>query len=50
MASLPLRFGLVGTGYWARIAHAPALASTEGIEFAAVWGRDGTAAAELAAG
>ena len=50
MASLPLRFGLVGTGYWARIAHAPALASTEGIEFAAVWGRDRTAAAELAAG
>ena len=50
MASRPLRFGLVGTGYWARIAHAPALASTEGIEFAAVWGRDPTAAAELAAG
>ena len=49
MASRPLRFGLVGTGYWARIAHAPALASTEGIEFAAVWGRDPTAAAELAA-
>ena len=50
MASLPLRFGLVGTGYWARIAHAPVLASTEGIEFAAVWGRDRRAAAELAAG
>ncbi len=50
MASLPLRFGLVGTGHWARIAHAPALASTEGIEFAAVWGRNLTAAAELAAG
>jgi predicted dehydrogenase len=45
-----LRFGLVGTGYWARIAHAPALASTEGIEFAAVWGRNRTAAAKLAAG
>jgi predicted dehydrogenase len=49
MASLPLRFGLVGTGYWARIAHAPALASTEGIELAAVWGRDRQAAADLAA-
>ena len=48
MASLPLRFGLVGTGYWARIAHAPALASTEGIELAAVWGRDRQAAAVLA--
>jgi predicted dehydrogenase len=48
--SRPLRFGLVGTGYWARIAHAPALASTQGVEFAAVWGRDPRAAAELAAG
>jgi predicted dehydrogenase len=50
MTSRPLRFGLVGTGYWARIAHAPVLASTEGIEFAAVWGRNPAAAAELAAG
>ena len=32
-----LRFGLVGTGHWARITHAPALASTDGIDFAAVW-------------
>jgi predicted dehydrogenase len=45
----PLRFGLVGTGHWAQIAHAPALASTEGIEFAAVWGRNSGAAAQLAA-
>jgi predicted dehydrogenase len=44
----PLRFGLVGTGHWARITHAPALASTDGIEFAAVWGRDRHAAADLA--
>ena len=44
----PLRFGLVGTGHWARITHAPALASTDGIDFAAVWGRDARAAAELA--
>ena len=43
-----LRFGLVGTGHWARIAHAPALASTDGIDFAAVWGRNAGAAAELA--
>jgi predicted dehydrogenase len=49
VASAPLRFGLVGTGHWARIAHAPALASTEGIEFAAVWGRNAQAAAGLAA-
>jgi predicted dehydrogenase len=46
----PLRFGLVGTGHWARIAHAPALASTDGIELAAVWGRNAGAAADLAAG
>jgi predicted dehydrogenase len=45
----PLRFGLVGTGYWARITHAPVLASTEGIELAAVWGRNPDAAAALAA-
>ncbi len=49
MTSAPLRFGLVGTGHWARIAHAPALALTEGIELAAVWGRDPGAAAALAA-
>ncbi len=45
-----LRFGLVGTGHWARIAYAPALASTEGIEFAAVWGRNQADARELAVG
>jgi predicted dehydrogenase len=44
----PLRFGLVGTGHWARITHAPALASTDGIDFAAVWGRNARAVAELA--
>ena len=49
MTTKPLRFGLVGTGYWARITHAPALASTEGVEFTAVWGRDPQAAAGLAA-
>jgi predicted dehydrogenase len=45
----PLRFGLVGTGYWARITHAPALASSDCAEFTAVWGRDPRAAAGLAA-
>jgi predicted dehydrogenase len=43
-----LRFGLVGTGHWARITHAPTLAATDGIEFAAVWGRNADAAADLA--
>jgi predicted dehydrogenase len=48
MASAPLRFGLVGTGHWARIAHAPALVTTEDISLTAVWGRDPQAAAALA--
>jgi predicted dehydrogenase len=45
----PLRFGLVGTGHWAQVTHAPALAGAEGIEFAAVWGRNAGAARALAA-
>jgi predicted dehydrogenase len=45
----PLRFGLVGTGFWARLVHAQALASTPGIELSAVWGRDEAAAGSLAA-
>lgn len=45
-----MRYGLVGTGYWAKITHAPALASTPGAELTAVWGRDPAAAAALAAG
>jgi predicted dehydrogenase len=49
MASAPLRFGLVGTGYWARITHAPALAAASDIELAAIWGRSAEAAAALAA-
>jgi predicted dehydrogenase len=44
----PLRFGLVGTGHWARIAHAPALSATRGIEFTAIWGRDQRAAGDIA--
>ncbi|HVT68317.1 MAG TPA: Gfo/Idh/MocA family oxidoreductase [Trebonia sp.] len=44
-----MRFGLVGTGYWAKITHAPALAAAPGAELAAVWGRDPAAAAALAA-
>jgi predicted dehydrogenase len=44
-----MRFGLVGTGFWARITHAPALASTPGSTLSAVWGRDGRSAQSLAA-
>jgi predicted dehydrogenase len=48
---LGVRFGLVGTGHWARVTHAPALAlaSTDGVAFTAVWGRSQTAAGQLAA-
>ena len=44
-----MRFGLVGTGYWARFTHAPALATTPGATLAAVWGRDAAATSALAA-
>jgi len=44
-----MRFGLVGTGYWAESTHAPALATTPGAHLASVWGRDQDAAAALAA-
>jgi predicted dehydrogenase len=43
-----MRLGLVGTGHWARIVHAPALATVPGIELRAVWGRNPEAADELA--
>jgi predicted dehydrogenase len=45
-----LRFGLVGTGYWARETHAPGIATAAGATLAAVWGRDHAAASALAAG
>jgi predicted dehydrogenase len=48
-STTPLRCGLVGTGHWARVTHAPALASADGVEFTAVWGRNHDAATALAA-
>jgi predicted dehydrogenase len=41
-----MRFGLVGTGPWAAMAHGPGLRAAPGVEFAGVWGRrpDKTAA------
>jgi predicted dehydrogenase len=48
-ATAQLKFGLVGTGHWARSTHAPALATTPGIILAGIWGRDRPAAAALAA-
>ena len=44
-----MRFGLVGTGHWAKITHAPSLASLPGSTLSAVWGRDVAAAGALAA-
>jgi predicted dehydrogenase len=43
-----VRFGLAGTGYWAQVAHARALTSTDGAELAAVWGRSPDRTAALA--
>ncbi|MEU3252202.1 Gfo/Idh/MocA family oxidoreductase [Streptomyces sp. NPDC006997] len=43
-----MRIGLLGTGPWARMAHAPALSGHGEVEFAGVWGRRPQAAEELA--
>jgi predicted dehydrogenase len=44
-----MRFGLLGTGYWAAETHGAALAAHPDVEFAAVWGRDPAKTAVLAA-
>lgn len=44
-----MRFGLIGTSYWAREVHATALAAAPHAELAGVWGRDAAKAADLAA-
>ena len=44
-----MRFGLVDTGHWAKITHAPSLASLPGSTLSAVWGRNADAAGALAA-
>lgn len=43
-----MRIGLLGTGPWADLAHAPALSGHPGLDFAGVWGRRPEAARELA--
>ncbi|MFC7817630.1 MULTISPECIES: Gfo/Idh/MocA family protein [unclassified Streptomyces] len=43
-----MRIGLLGTGPWADMAHAPALRLHEGLDFVGVWGRRPDAAGELA--
>ena len=44
-----MRIGLLGTGPWARMAHAPALGAHPELDFAGVWGRRPEAAEALAA-
>lgn len=43
-----MRIGLLGTGPWAQMAHAPALSGHAEWDFAGVWGRRADAAKELA--
>ncbi|MGW5658765.1 Gfo/Idh/MocA family protein [Streptomyces sp. NPDC003758] len=43
-----MRIGLLGTGPWAQVAHAPALSGHDGLDFVGVWGRRASAAKELA--
>jgi predicted dehydrogenase len=45
----PLGVGLVGTGPWAEMAHAPILTGGPETELVGIWGRRPEAAAELAA-
>lgn len=43
-----MRFGLVGTGPWAQLAHGPGLLAAEDVDLVGVWGRDPAKAATLA--
>ena len=44
-----LRFGVLGTGYWADVCHATGLAAHPDAELVGIWGRDPAKAAALAA-
>jgi predicted dehydrogenase len=43
-----MRFGLVGTGPWAEMAHGPGLLAAEGVDLVGVWGRHPDRAERLA--
>ncbi|MFF4835884.1 Gfo/Idh/MocA family protein [Streptomyces sp. NPDC001315] len=43
-----MRIGLLGTGPWAHMVHAPALSTHAEVDFAGVWGRRADAAKDLA--
>ena len=44
-----MRFGVLGTGHWARTVHAPVLAAHPGAELVGIWGREADRAAEVGA-
>lgn len=44
----PLRFGVVGTAYWAREVHLPGLLATPGAQVMGVWGRTPATVREIA--
>ncbi len=43
-----MRFGLVGTGPWAEMAHGPGLVAADGVELVGIWGRSPGRARPLA--
>jgi predicted dehydrogenase len=43
-----MRFGLVGTGHWARVTHAPGIVAADDAELVGVWGRRPEAVREIA--
>ncbi len=46
---MAVRFGVVGTGYWAREVHIPGLRARPDVELAGIWGRNVEAARAIAA-
>ena len=44
-----MRFGLVGTGPWAGLAHGPGLVASDEVDLVGVWGRSAAKAGDLAA-
>src|SRR3979490_147024 len=45
---MPLRVGLIGTGYWAKGVHAPSVRHHPDADLVGVWGRDPSKTAALA--
>jgi predicted dehydrogenase len=43
-----MKFGLVGTGYWARVTHGAVLVADPNVELVGVWGRDPDKTASIA--